>query len=175
MTERERMKFREAEAQSRDDYQAMYSLYANNRDNAIKGRVVIRGKEQPWQQGRQGLVKYFLSYVYYGEAARNWSFFLHDIKTHSGRHRHQGGIAIYVVEGKGWTVVDGVRYDWEAGDMILLPVKPNGVEHQHWNADPGQSCKWLAMIFHDFGEAMGSLMEQRALSPDWRGGSEPGV
>ncbi|MDP2661142.1 MAG: cupin domain-containing protein [Dehalococcoidia bacterium] len=167
MTEREKLRTRETEAQPRNDYEAMYALYTEHRNRAGSGRVVVRGSEQPWQQARQGLIKYFLSYVTHDAAVRHWALFLHDIRTHSGKHRHQGGIAIYVVEGRGWTVVDGVRYDWEEGDLILLPTKPEGVEHQHFNAEQGKPCKWLAMIHTYFGEAMGSLMEQKEVSPDW--------
>lgn len=78
-----------------------------------------------------------------------------------------GGRAIYVLEGKGWTTVDGVRYDWEEGDLLLLPIKPEGVEHQHFNAEPGKPCKWLAMIYSPFKAALGSQMEQVEVSPDW--------
>src|SRR5690242_9499378 len=68
-----------------------------------------------------------------GSALNQWLVFQHDIHTHSGKHRHQGGLAIFVLEGEGYTEVDGVRIDWEAGDLILLPIKPDGCEHQHFN------------------------------------------
>ena len=69
---------------------------------------------------------------------QHWRVFIHDIKTRSGKHRHQGGLVIYVLEGKGYSVVDGERKDWEKGDLVLLPMKPEGVEHQHFNLDPAE-------------------------------------
>ena len=39
-------------------------------------------------------------------------------------HRHQGGLALFVLDGRGHTIVNGVTHDWEAGDLILLPVAP---------------------------------------------------
>ncbi|MDP2726749.1 MAG: cupin domain-containing protein, partial [Dehalococcoidia bacterium] len=166
--EREVLKAREPEARTRSDYEDMYALYAERRDQANTGKVVIKGSERPWHQGRQGLLKYFLSHSTKDVAVTNWTFFIHDIRSHSGRHRHQGGLAIYVIEGRGWTTVDGVRYDWEEGDLLLLPIKPGGVEHQHFNAEQDKPCKWLAMIYTHFGESTGSQMEQKEASPAWQ-------
>ena len=45
-------------------------------------------------------------------------------RPRSGKHRHQGGLVIYVLEGKGYSIVDGERKDWEKGDLVLLPMKP---------------------------------------------------
>lgn len=79
-----------------------------------------------------------------------------------------------VLEGKGYTVVDGIRYDWEKDDLILLPVKPNGCEHQHFNADPsGKAAEWMAFIFNPYFEALGAPLEQKAESPDWKGTTPP--
>jgi gentisate 1,2-dioxygenase len=37
-------------------------------------------------------------------------------------HRHSWDAILFVVEGSGWTEVDGVRYDWKAWDAIHLPA-----------------------------------------------------
>jgi gentisate 1,2-dioxygenase len=57
--------------------------------------------------------------------------------------------------------MDGVRLDWEAGDLMILPLKPGGVEHQHFNADPNEPCKWLAFINTTFQAATGTLITQQ--------------
>ena len=168
MAEKELTQTREAEARPADFYQINYDMMAQARRRAEEGRVVIKGKELPWQQGRQGRLRFYLFPTISDTAVQGWRLFMHDIRTHSGRHRHQGGLAIYVIEGKGWTVVDGVRHEWEGGDLILLPVQPGGCEHQHFNAEPGQPCKWLAMIYGAFVDALGNVMEQKEESPDYR-------
>jgi len=166
--ERETTRIRETEAQTSNAYEAGYNLDAERRRRSAEGKIVIKGSQRPWVQSRQGLIKHFLSSVLDDAAVMNWrGLFIHDIRTHSGKHRHQGGLAIYVIEGKGWTVVDGVRHDWEEGDLILLPVKPGGVEHQHFNGEPGKSCKWLALIYGGFWDALGNQMEQRETAPEW--------
>ncbi|MDP2743768.1 MAG: cupin domain-containing protein [Dehalococcoidia bacterium] len=168
MAEREAMRAREAEAVSFNLYEEGFKYDANLRERAVKGRVVIRGKDRPWQQSRQGLIKFYLHAVLDDTSVGTWRFFVHDIRSHSGKHRHQGGLAIYVIEGRGWTVVDRQRHDWEEGDLILLPVKLGGCEHQHFNGEPGKPCKWLAMIYSPFKELLGSEMEQKEASPDWK-------
>jgi gentisate 1,2-dioxygenase len=95
--------------------------------------------------------------------------FVHEIRTHSGRHTHQGGLALFVLQGKGYTTVDGVPHEWEEGDLILLPIKPGGVEHQHFNTDPSRPSRWLALAPWNLMECMGRKVEQKATHPDWKG------
>ncbi|MDO8688815.1 MAG: cupin domain-containing protein [Dehalococcoidia bacterium] len=167
MVERETQRFREAEARQAPIYENIYTLYNSWKERAETGEVVIRGKGQPWEQGRQARVKYFLEPLMKDTAAQGWLMFIQDIRIQSGRHRHQGGLIIYVIEGKGWTTVDGVRHDWEEGDIILLPIQLRGSEHQHFNAEPGKPCKWLAMIYLHFVECISSELEQKETAPDW--------
>ncbi|MQA62038.1 MAG: cupin domain-containing protein [Actinophytocola sp.] len=47
----------------------------------------------------------------------------------TGCHRH-GEEAIYIVEGEGFSVVNGVRYDWKTGSSMAIPF---GATHQHFN------------------------------------------
>lgn len=170
MVERELQREAEAEAQVPNYYETAYNMDAAKRLRTMEGKVVVKGAERPWEETRQGRLKHFLHSTINDTADLCWrSFFLHDIRTHSGKHRHQGGLAIYVVEGRGWTVVDGVRHDWEEGDLILLPVKPGGVEHQHFNGEPGNPCKWLGIIYGGFWDALGNEKEQKEASPDWKG------
>lgn len=169
MAEKETERLKGPEAQVSAFYEYNRSEREQWRQRAQTGQVVIRGKELNYQQSRQGRSRWYLHPLRRETALQGWMLFQQDIRTHSGRHRHQGGLAIYVLEGKGWTMVDGVRHDWEEGDLILLPIKPHGVEHQHFNADPGQPCKWLAMIYRHFAEAMFSELEQKEASPDWSG------
>ena len=134
-----------------------------------EGRVVVKGREIPFQQGRQGLIKTYLAPDLEDLPPTGFLMFIHDIRTHSGKHRHQGGTALFVLEGEGYTVVDGERVDWEAGDLILLPIKPAGVDHQHFNKKMGEGCKWLSFIYLPIKKMMGHPLNQIENSPDWKG------
>ena len=167
MGEREAMREREAEPKQRDLYEELFRIVKENMTRANTGKVVIRGKDQPWEQAKQGKLKHFCHPDIKDTAADGWLFFLHEIRTQSGRHRHQGGLAIYVVDGKGYTTVNGERVDWEEGDLILLPIMPNGVEHQHFNTDPEKPSRWLAFIPYFLTERLGQYTTQVEVSPDW--------
>ena len=62
---------------------------------------MIKGKDLPWQQSRQGRSKYFLHLRAEDRAMQDWMLFQKDIMTESGAHTHQGGLVIYD-EGR-WT------------------------------------------------------------------------
>jgi len=169
--EREKIKEREPGQQdSGKHYEETLKIYAALRERAQGGKIVITAKERPWRQARQGLLKMFLSFHDTDDAAASdWICFIHDIKAQSGKHRHQGGIHLFVLEGDGYTVVDGVKFEWEKWDLITLPVKPGGCEHQHFNRVQGQPAKWMAFQYHTFMKALGNMFEQVEDSPDWKG------
>jgi quercetin dioxygenase-like cupin family protein len=49
----------------------------------------------------------------------------------SQNHGHQNPALLYVLEGKGYDIHDGKRYDWSAGDLAIVT---QGCVHQHFNA-----------------------------------------
>jgi hypothetical protein len=167
----EQEKVREQEPRPRDSgqhYEDVLRTYAEAREHAAKGKIVIKGKDLPWRHSRMGYTKRYLRWS--GEetaAAKDWTVFIKDMKVHSGKHRHQGGIQLFVVDGEGSTVVDGVKVEWEKWDLIVLPVKPNGCEHQHFSKVEGQSAKWMAFRYHPLACVLGNLFEHVEDSPDW--------
>jgi quercetin dioxygenase-like cupin family protein len=51
---------------------------------------------------------------------------------HSGSHKHTHTEAmLYVLEGRGFSMIDGERYDWEEGDAVHVP--PRMTSHEHFN------------------------------------------
>ena len=149
-------------------YEKLIEAMQEWRRRAETGIVVIRGKEIPWWQNRQGRVRYFLLPPYKTDTAlQTMAVFERIIYRHSGMHRHQGGLAIYVLDGEGYSTLDGERVDWATGDLLLLPIKPGGVAHQHFNHDPDRPARWLAFIPMAFQEYLGSELVQLKVSPDW--------
>ena len=153
-----------------NQYERTLKWMVDWRERAFKRQIVIRSEDVEWEQSRQGRLKYFINRETDDETLgvlRDWNVFLHDIKTHSGAHRHQGGLVIYVVEGEGYTEVDGVRKEWEAGDAVLLPLKPDGCVHKHFNKHPGQPAVWMAFIYSPYMDELGKWVEQKEVSPDF--------
>lgn len=50
----------------------------------------------------------------------------------NGGHGHQNEAAFYILEGRGYEIHDGQRYEWEQGDLVIVH---NDSKHQHFNAD----------------------------------------
>ena len=51
----------------------------------------------------------------------------------NGGHGHQNEAAFYIIEGRGYEIHDGSRYDWSAGDLVVVHADSR---HQHFNASP---------------------------------------
>jgi mannose-6-phosphate isomerase-like protein (cupin superfamily) len=168
MATRDRERTRE-----RDNYEEIIAHQRAERERSFTGKVVIRGEECPWVMSRQALVRHYMWPSRYSRLTPeavldDWNIFVQDIKVHSGKHRHQGGLVIYILEGEGWSEVDGERHDWEAGDLLLLPLKPGGVEHKHYNRYEDKPAKWIAFISGALFEWGASEMVQLENHPDFK-------
>ncbi|MBI2954056.1 MAG: cupin domain-containing protein [Chloroflexi bacterium] len=136
------------------------------------GKLLVKANERQVRITRQGRSKFILHpYVWKDTALQDWSMFEQHLIVQTGKHRHQGGLAIFVLEGRGYTVVDGVRMDWKKGDLILLPVKPGGVEHQHFNLEPGTPCMWLGILNFPVRDQVADFIEQIELNPFYTPGA----
>lgn len=166
--EAEKIKEKEPMGRSTNLYEKSFGFFAEAREKARAGRIVIKGSQVPLELSRQGYYKIYLTPKSEGVCSDLFMVFSTDIKNHSGMHRHQGGLVIFIIEGEGYTLVDGRKVEWRAGDLILLPIKPGGVEHQHFSRDPGKPCKWVAFVYRPFTDFLGNEFEQRAESPDWQ-------
>jgi quercetin dioxygenase-like cupin family protein len=171
MAEMDRVRERERPPIQDNPYERTLKYRKEFADRMANGPVVIRGDDRETFQARQGKLKFFLDPTFYHDAPlQQWRVFVHEIRTYSGRHRHQGGLVIYVVHGKGYSVVDGERLDWKKGDVVLLPLRPGGVEHQHFNLGPPEDpAKWAAFIHIPIIEQLASVLEQKEVSPDFKG------
>jgi gentisate 1,2-dioxygenase len=56
---------------------------------------------------------------------------------HGAAHRHTSSTIYLAFEGSGETVIDGVRFTWDPGDMFVVP---SWAVHEHINRDPNQQA-----------------------------------
>ncbi len=175
MVEKEAVREKEAEVPSKTHYDD--NMHRHNEQNVLakKGKKLIKAKEVPFEINRQGIVRFYCAQGFKELTNDDWRLFCHEIRQHSGQHRHQGGIYLFVIKGKGYSVVDGKRYDWSAGDLICLPIKKGGVVHQHFNLD-GKPSRWVAFR-NDHSNCIGQFMEQKEAFAMWndKEKSEPGT
>jgi gentisate 1,2-dioxygenase len=60
----------------------------------------------------------------------------------SQKHGHVNEAAFYILDGEGYEIHDGIRYDWSAGDVAVVH---NNCVHQHFNASPTKPARALVM------------------------------
>jgi quercetin dioxygenase-like cupin family protein len=85
--------------------------------------------------------------------------------------KFQGGQVIYVIAGRGYTLLDGVKHPWAAGDVINLPLRRGGIVVQHFNEDPETPARFLAVepnLFACTSVDRGSGFEQLEDAPEFQ-------
>ena len=167
MAEIERTRTRERESPAPSSYELAIKQDRERGERQMTGRIVVKMADCPQQLTRQGRLRNYLGLTIPDTPLQDWIVFTHEVRTASGKHRHQGGLVIYVIDGTGYSVVDGERVDWEKGDLLLLPLREKGVEHQHFNLDPEKPALWMAFIHSPTREYVASEMTQSEVSPEY--------
>ena len=130
MADAENVRAREKEPPPLSNYEMAIRRHREIAERNRTGRVVCKLDEVPQEITRQGRLRTYLGLNVKDTPLQDWIVFTHEIRTASGKHKHQGGLIIYVIEGKGYSVVDGERIDW-APDTLF--VTPPGAVHSHHN------------------------------------------
>lgn len=110
------------------------------RERVARGRDHVSRDELPVELNPMGFMRWYLHPSLEEPSTRALYFFELDIPvgSRSGLIQHQGNVITYVLEGSGWTEYEGGQHEWEAGDVIALPVKEAGVEFRHHNTGLGE-------------------------------------
>jgi len=151
----------------------LLALRDRQRGRIRNGLQVIKEKDLPLETNRQGLMRWYMHPAITDTALATHLFFQQEIPpgSRSGRIKFQGGQVMMILEGKGYTLVDGVKHAWEAGDVVNLPLRPRGIIVQHFNIDPDKPARfvaaepnWLENAFVD----RGCGFEQLEDAPEYR-------
>ncbi|MDP2937131.1 MAG: cupin domain-containing protein [Dehalococcoidia bacterium] len=156
-----------------DRLEELFQRRDRERSQKANSIAVVKGKQLPWEVNRQGKMRWYLHPNIDTTAIRSLLVFIQEIPpgSRSGKEKHQGGRVHYILEGKGYTIIDGTKHEWEAGDAMVLPVKPDGVTFQHFNADSEKTVRFIAAepnLFDALGVDMGSGFEQLENAPEFK-------
>ena len=101
---------------------------------------VIKGKDLKFKPGPQ----YFNANILTPKANMAQNLYSHLVVIAPGgksqKHGHVNEAVFYILDGKGYDVHDGKRYDWNTGDICIVH---NACVHQHFNADPEKPARAL--------------------------------
>jgi len=154
-------------------WEALMALRDRQRQARKTAVQVVRLHELPLENNQQGLMRWYLHPDITDTVLSTLAIYRQEIPpgSRSGRLKFQGGQVLLVVEGKGHTLIDGVRHAWEAGDILNLPLRRDGIVVQHFNDEPGKAAVLLAVepnLFAATGVDRGCGFEQLEPSPDFR-------
>jgi hypothetical protein len=113
------------------------------RANALQ---VIDEDDLPLEVNRQGLMRWYMHPSIRDTVLSTVMFFEQEIPpgSRSGRIKFQGNQIVMILEGSGYTMLDGVKHSWKAGDVLSLPLRENGIVVQHFNSDSETTAKFVA-------------------------------
>ena len=118
-----------------------YSLREERR-RQIEAPRVYKTTEQKWKNGpvkfNKTLLKPGMGLMQTLQAA------MQEIAPggRSQKHGHQNPALMYVLNGAGYDIHDGVRMDWKAGDLLIVPP---GTVHQHFNPSETEPLRVLVI------------------------------
>jgi quercetin dioxygenase-like cupin family protein len=154
-------------------WDAILALRDEQREHRKTAVQVIKESELPLEVNRQGLMRWYLHPEIKDTILSTLMIYSQEIPpgSRSGRFKFQGDQVIYVVEGRGYSLIDGVRHPWKAGDCLNLPLRKAGVVVQHVNPDPEQTAKLIAVepnLLACASVDRGSGFEQLEDAPEYR-------
>jgi gentisate 1,2-dioxygenase len=103
---------------------------------------VVRGRELRFNDGPQAFSRHYIEPV--DGLAQTLHIHLEEYSPggRNQKHGHVNEAAFYILDGEGYEIHDGVRYDWTAGDVAVVH---NNCVHQHFNASATKPARALVM------------------------------
>jgi len=152
----------------------MYRLRDRQREHQGKGAWLIKGRDLSWESNRQGKMKWFLHPALDNTSIRSMIVFEQEIPPggRSGAQKTPGGSVLYILAGKGYTLLNGERHDWQAEDLVNIPIRAEGVVVQHVNTDPRRPVRFISAdlnLVDILGVDRGAELEQIEAAPDSEG------
>lgn len=151
----------------------LFALRDRQRADLATAVQVIDEDELPLELNRQGLMRWYMHPSISDTVLSTMMFFEQEIPpgSRSGRLKFGGNQVMMILEGTGYTVLDGVKHPWKAGDVLNLPLREDGIVVQHFNADPVTTAKFVAAEMNWFACSSvdrGSGFEQLEDCPEYR-------
>jgi len=151
----------------------LLALRDRQRADRKDGMQVLKRRDLPLEANRQGFMRWYMHPEIKDTVLSTYLCFEQEIPpgSRSGRVKFQGGQVIYVIAGRGYTLLDGVKHPWEEGAVINLPLRRGGIIVQHFNDDPEAPAAFLAVepnLFAATSVDRGCGFELMEPSPDYQ-------
>ena len=156
----------------RNLFEELVRLRDEQREQRRGAMQVIKRGELPLELNPHGLMRWYLHPFIDDTAIRALIFYSQEIPpgSRSGKQKHPGELIFYVVSGRGYTLIDGVRHPWRADDVFAIPTREGGVVYQHFNEDRERPAELVACELnqvHRLGVDRGSEFEELERAPEY--------
>lgn len=130
----------------RNLWDELIALRDRQRERGKTGVQVIRGDALPQESNPQGLMRWYMHPAIEETVLSTVLFFEQELppRSRSGKLKFQGGQVMYILKGSGYTLIDGVKHPWKAGDVLNLPIRRDGIVVQHVNDDATLTAAFVA-------------------------------
>ncbi|MHB8960972.1 MAG: cupin domain-containing protein [Candidatus Limnocylindrales bacterium] len=130
-----------------DPYARRTQRLARQWEGSDQARLITRFDDVRGVVTKRGARSTFMVDKSIGYHTAGLSAVMHELAPglYQSRHRHGGEAWLYVISGTGYSILDDVRYDWEAGDLIVVD---HWVWHQHFNASSERTARLVRI--HNF-------------------------
>jgi gentisate 1,2-dioxygenase len=109
--------------------------------------IIVKGAKREQENSAMGLLRWYMHPAMQNNALQTMNFYEQELPpgSRSGRLQFQGGQVLFILQGRGHTLVDGVKHPWEAGDVLNLPLRRDGIVVQHINGDSENPAKFVVV------------------------------
>src|SRR5581483_9182121 len=120
------------------------ALRDQQREQMKGGLQVVKEKDLPLETNRQGQMRWYMHPNIKDLVVNMMMVFQQEIPpgSRSGRLKFQGGQIMMILDGQGYTAIDGVKHNWKKGDVLNLPLRDEGIIVQHFNTDSSVTAKF---------------------------------
>lgn len=160
------------ELEGRNLWDELMALRDQQRTERTNGLQVVRRKDLPAELNTHGIMRWYMHPFVKDLALSTLAIHEQEIPpgSRSGRLKFQGGQILFIIEGDGYTTIDGVKYKWKSRDVLNLPLKKDGIVIQHFNASTEKVARFLMVepnLYAATSVDRGCGFEQLEASPDF--------
>lgn len=149
--------------------QRLFARRDDYRERARKGALKVAEEDAVLETNEHATMRWYVHPDFDHVVDRNTLVYRYEIEPHgeTGLQSRQGNVVSFVVSGHGYTLMNGKKHAWKAGDVIGMPPLPNGVTFKHVNESDETAMLVTAEpnLFDALGVDMGASFEQLEPAP----------
>ena len=140
-------KDRKATLAGRNMWDELIALRDRQREETKDALQVVKEKDLPLETNQMGQRTWYLHPNLKDVVVNPMLVYQQEIPpgSRSGRIKFQGGQVLMILDGEGYTSIDGVKHSWKKGDVLNLPLRDDGIIVQHFNTSSKDTAKFLAV------------------------------